>query len=104
MGLPRWNAEINQFIANECVLEVHDEPLAESIQDDFIEIPLFDLPIPVHPRCELVPLRLWNEHCARVIVRIRWKSLLAVPDMLFLSEPRTRLVLFNDCIHVSPSD
>ena len=58
--LPWRDAQIDQLVANECILEVDDEPLPKAVQHYFIEIFVFDLPVSVHPRSELVPFRLWD--------------------------------------------
>ena len=102
MGLPRRNTKIDKLIANCGILKVDDEPLAESVEHNFIEILRFYFPIAGHTWCELIPLSLWNVNRARIVIRVTRLPFVRVPDMLFLGEPRTILVVLNNPRHVVP--
>jgi len=102
MGLPWRNTKIDKLIACCGVLKVDDEPLAESVEHNFIEILRFYFPVAGHTRCELIPLSLWNVNRARIIVRVTRLPLVRVLDMLLLGEPRTIPVVLNNPRHVVP--
>ena len=100
--LPWWDAKINQLGTNSSILEVHDEPLPEAVQHNLVEIFGFDTPVAGQSRSEFIPLGFWNIHSTRIIIWIRWLTLLTVFHMLFLCEPRTILIVFNDSCHIMP--
>jgi hypothetical protein len=56
LGLPWWDAKIDQLGTNSSILEVNDEPLTEAIQHNFVKIFGFDTPVAVHSRGEFIPL------------------------------------------------
>ena len=104
VGLSWRNTQVQMFVANVCILEVNYEPLAESIKDYLVEVFLFDFPVTMHSRSELVPFRFRNKYSAWVIIRVGGWSFLFIFDMFFLSKPGSILVLFDNCVHIAPSN
>lgn len=96
LHLARWNAQIDQFVANGGILEVNDEPVTESVEHNLVKVFALYLPIAHHTRSQHVLFGLWNVHSGRVVVGVVRASLLIIHEMLFLSPPRTFFVRLDN--------
>lgn len=68
--LARRDTQIDMFVAEGCILEVNDEPVAKSVEYDLVEILMLDFPVPVHARRKLLPLGSGNVQSGGVVVGI----------------------------------
>ena len=68
LSLSGWDAQVEMLVTNIRVLIVNDEPMPKSVENNFVEVFRFYLPVAYHARRESIPLGLGNMESAWVVV------------------------------------